>query len=134
MNACYVAPVVSDSVRPYGLQPTRFLCQEFSRQEYRILVGCCALLQGIFQTQGSNPHLLYLTCIGRQVFYHWCLLGSPQSHIFSPQTRHSYLIFPEHECHGILRILTLYKPVAIKATEAACNQNCYQVCTAGQGF
>ena len=23
-------------------------------------VGCCALLQGIFPTQGSNPRLLYL--------------------------------------------------------------------------
>ena len=25
-------------------------------------VGCHALLQGIFPTQGSNPHLLYLLC------------------------------------------------------------------------
>ena len=34
------------------------LSMGFSLQEYG--VGCHALLQGIFPTQGSNPHLLYL--------------------------------------------------------------------------
>ena len=29
-------------------------------------LGCCALLQGIFPTQGSNPHLLHC----RQILYH----------------------------------------------------------------
>jgi len=29
-------------------------------------VGCHALLQGIFLTQGSNLHL-YVSCIGRQI-------------------------------------------------------------------
>ena len=37
---------------------------------------CCALLQGIFLTQGSNSHLLCLTCIGRQVLYHQHCLGN----------------------------------------------------------
>ena len=32
-------------------------------------VGCHALLQGIFPTQGSNPRLLHLF-IGRWVLYH----------------------------------------------------------------
>ena len=32
-------------------------------------VGCHALLQGIFPTQGSNPRLLHLL-IGRWVLYH----------------------------------------------------------------
>ena len=32
-------------------------------------VGCHALLQGIFLTQGSGPHLLH-PCIGRQLLYH----------------------------------------------------------------
>ena len=38
--------------------------------------GVCyhALLQGIFWTQGSNPHV---SCIGRQVLYHQRFLGSP---------------------------------------------------------
>ena len=44
-------------------------------------VGYHALLQGIFLTQGSNPHLLH-PCIGRQVVYHQCHLGSLISGIF----------------------------------------------------
>ena len=50
--------VVSDSLWPHGLQPTRLLCPwGFSRQEY--WSGCHALLQGLFQTQGLNPGLLH---------------------------------------------------------------------------
>ena len=36
----------------------------------RILVGCHFLLQGIFLTQGLNPHLLCLL-IGKWILYHW---------------------------------------------------------------
>ena len=50
---------MSDSVRPYGLQPARFLCPRDSPRN-NTGVGCCALLQGIFSTQGLNPHLLCL--------------------------------------------------------------------------
>ena len=32
--------------------------------------ACHFLLQGIFLTQGSNLHLLQVSCIGRQVLYH----------------------------------------------------------------
>ena len=38
-------------------------------------VGCPALLQGIFLTQGSNLGLLHR----RQFLYHWAILGSPMS-------------------------------------------------------
>ena len=37
-------------------------------------VGCQALLQGIFSTQGSNPVLLYC----RQILYHLSYQGSPR--------------------------------------------------------
>jgi len=30
-----------------------------------------AFLQGIVHTQGSNPHLLHISCTGRQVLYTW---------------------------------------------------------------
>ena len=40
-------------------------------------VGCCALLQGIFPTQGSNPHLLCLLPLAGRVLYHQRCLGSP---------------------------------------------------------
>ena len=50
--------VVSDSLRPHGLQPARLLCLwDFPGNNTR--VGCHFLLQGIFPTQGSNPGLLH---------------------------------------------------------------------------
>ena len=59
--------VMSDSLRPYGLYPTRLLCPWDSPGK-NTGVGCHALLQGIFPTQGSNLHLLcLLRC--RQILY-----------------------------------------------------------------
>ena len=43
---------------PYGLEPARLLCPWGSPDE-DTGVGCHALLQGIFLTQGSNPCLLW---------------------------------------------------------------------------
>ena len=40
-------------------------------------VGCHFLLQGVFLTQGSNPHLLYIL--------HWQEDSLPLSHLGSPQ-------------------------------------------------
>ena len=57
--------VVSDSLRPHGLQPTRLLCPWDSPGK-NMAVGSHILLQGIFPIQGSNPGLL--DC--RQIFYH----------------------------------------------------------------
>ena len=54
-----VASVVSDSLQPYGLYPNRLFCP-WNSQGKNTGVGCHALLQGIFLTQGSNPHLLRL--------------------------------------------------------------------------
>ena len=46
--------VMSNSLRPHGLQPARLLCPwGFSRQEY--WSGLHALLQGIFPSQGIKP-------------------------------------------------------------------------------
>ena len=42
---------------PYGREPTRLLCPWDSLGK-NTEVGCQLLLQGIFPTQGSNPHLL----------------------------------------------------------------------------
>ena len=55
--ACKVVSVVSDSVQPYGLKPTRLLCP-WNSPDKNPGVGCHALLQGIFLTQGSNPSLM----------------------------------------------------------------------------
>ena len=66
--------VVYDSLQPHGLQPTRLLCpRNFPGKNTG--VGCHAFLQGIFLTQGSNPHLLLLL--------HWQADSLPLSHLVS---------------------------------------------------
>ena len=57
---------MSDSVWLYGLYSARLFCPWNSLGK-STRVGCHALLQGIFPTQGSNPGLLYCG----QIFYHW---------------------------------------------------------------
>ena len=50
--------VVSDSLQPHGLLPMGLLCPwDFPGKNTG--VGCHALLQGIFPTQGLNPGLLH---------------------------------------------------------------------------
>ena len=56
--------VVSNSLQPHGLQPTRFLCP-WHFPGKNIGVGSHSLLQGIFSTQGSKTCLLHY----RQVLY-----------------------------------------------------------------
>ena len=48
-----------NSLHPYGLQPSRFLCSWDSPGK-NTRVGCHVLLQRIFLTQGSKLHLLCL--------------------------------------------------------------------------
>ena len=64
-----VCSVVSNSLQPHWLQPTRLLVHGDS-QGKNIGVGYHALLQGIFPTQGSNTGLLYwrwiLYCLSYQ--------------------------------------------------------------------
>ena len=75
VTLCYAmlsCSVVSDSLRPCGLQPTRLFCPwGFSRQEYWSGLPCPP--PGNFPTQGSNPGLLHCKQI------HYCLKhqGSP---------------------------------------------------------
>ena len=49
-------PILCDSM--YGLQPTGLLCPWDSPGK-NTEVGCHALLQGIFPTQGLNPSLSF---------------------------------------------------------------------------
>ena len=61
-------PVMSSSLRPHGLQPTRLLCPWDSPGK-NTAVGCHALLQGIFPTEGLNPGLLHCRWILYQLSY-----------------------------------------------------------------
>ena len=58
-----------DSVQPYGLQPAGLL-HPWDSPGKNTGVGCHALLQGIFQTQGLNLHLMS-PALARQVLYHF---------------------------------------------------------------
>ena len=64
---CFVTSVVCDSVQPYGQKLTRLLCLWDSPGK-NTGMGCHVPFQGIFLTQGSNPHLLHLLHC-RQILY-----------------------------------------------------------------
>ena len=68
-NSCcssVTCSVVSNSLRLHGLEPARVICP-WNSPDKKTGVGCHFFLQGIFLTQGSNPHCL--RC--RQILYHW---------------------------------------------------------------
>ena len=60
---------------PHGLQPATLLCPWDSPGK-NTGVGCHALLQGIFPTQGSNPGLQH----HRQILYSLSYPGNPNPH------------------------------------------------------
>ena len=67
--------LMSDSLRPHGLQSIRLLCAQDSPGK-NTGVGCHFLLQGIFPTQRSNPCLLGLL--------HWQANSLPLCHLGRP--------------------------------------------------
>ena len=65
--ACSVTSVMFDSLQPHRPYLARLLCP-WNFLGKNIGVGCHALLQEIFPTQGSNPQLLHLLH-HRQILY-----------------------------------------------------------------
>ena len=59
MSGCKGASVMSDSLRPHGLEPARLFCPWYSPGK-STGVRCHVLLQRTLLTQGSNSHLLCL--------------------------------------------------------------------------
>ena len=72
MRVCSVASVMSSSLYPYRLKPARLL-SPWDSPGQNPGVGCHALLQGVFPTQGSNPGLL-----------HWQVHSLPLMFIWKP--------------------------------------------------
>ena len=70
--------IVSDSLRPHRLGPTRLLCP-WNFPGNSTGVDCHFLLQGIFPTQGSNPGLLHC----RQMLYRLSHQGSPIAWLYT---------------------------------------------------
>ena len=64
VGVCVCRLVVSNSLRPHGLQPARLLCP-WNSPGKNTGVGCHSFLQEIFPAQGSNSDLL--NC--RQILY-----------------------------------------------------------------
>ena len=76
-HMCLFTSVVADSLWPHGLQPTRLFCPWDSPCK-NTGVGCHALLQGIFLTQGLNSGLLQLLHF-RRILYH---CATREAHIY----------------------------------------------------
>ena len=68
--------VMSDSLLPCGLQPTRLL-RPWDSPGKNSRVCCHFLLQRIFPTQGWNPHLLQLLHCW-QILCHWATRENPK--------------------------------------------------------
>ena len=71
---CVSCSVVSDPLRPHGLQPIRLLCS-WNFPGKNTGVGSHSLLQGIFPTQGSNLGLQHC----REIHYCLSYQRSPRS-------------------------------------------------------
>ena len=84
--------VVSNTLWPHGLWPARLLCPWDSPGK-NTGVGCHSLLQGIFPTQGLNPHLL-----------HWQADSLLLSHLGSPREIISF--FSPLELSAVLPLIT----------------------------
>ena len=69
---CVSCSILSGSLQPHGLQPTRFFCPWNSPGKNNG-VAWHTLLQGIFLTKGSNPGLPHC----RQILYHLRPQGNP---------------------------------------------------------
>ena len=76
-----MCPVLSDSLGHHGLQPPRFFCP-WNSPGKNTEVSCHFLLQEIFLSQGSNPHLLHLL--------HWQADSLPLEPLGKP---HKYICY-----------------------------------------
>ena len=80
-----------DPLRPHGLWPSRLFCT-WNLPGKNTGLGCSFLLQGIFPTQGLNPHLLPVSPALAGGFFTTCATCSINKQILT-----SVL---EEEAHG----------------------------------
>ena len=77
--------VVSNSLHPHRRQPMRLLCP-WNFPCKNTGADCRFLLWGSSQPR-DRTCVSYVSCIGRQVLYHQCSLGSPCSELVKPKER-----------------------------------------------
>ena len=93
-------------LRPRGLQPTRLLCPWDSAGK-NTGVGSHVLLQGIFPTQGLNPHLLPLISPALTGVLFCFVLFLPLAPPWEAQISCRYVLF--HMC--FFSLITVYTEV-----------------------
>ena len=81
------------------------LSRGFSSRNTR--VGCCTLLQGIFLTQGSNPHLLHC----RRILYLW---ATGEAHIYIYIYIYTHPHIDTHMYIYVLHVYEVWKTVKFK--------------------
>ena len=77
ITVCFSCSVVSDSLQPHGLWPTRLLCP-WGFPGKNTGVGSHSLLQKIFPTQGLNLGLLHC----KRILYQLSHKGSPKQTVW----------------------------------------------------
>ena len=113
VQAYWVTSVMSNFLGPFALLPTRLLCPWDSLGK-NTAVGCHALLQGIFLTQGSNLHLSCLLhcqagCLPGKPLY-WDALGQTTNWI-GTQTHPS--------ADRLLKVFLSLQPLLDRPTDSA---------------
>ena len=105
VSTCSIASVVSDSLRLYGPK----LLYPLDSSGKNTGVDCHALLQGIFLTQGLDPHLLHLLH-RRQILYHWATRVSPTCCLHAKSLQSCLILCNSKDCslpgssvHGVLQ-------------------------------
>ena len=112
--------VVSNPLRPRGLQPAKLLCPCDSSGKNTV-VGCHSLLQGLFLTQASNPSLPHC----RQILHHLSHQGSPKEDINffilnSKNFWHHFYVATL--CSSIFSIFSAFLCLLKKSSSQACLQ------------
>ena len=81
-NKCFYACLLSHFscvqlfVTPWTVAHQALLSRRFSRQDYWSVSPCPPPRN--FPDPGIEPTFTYVSCIGRQVLYHYCHPGSPR--------------------------------------------------------
>ena len=78
--ACSVTSVLSNSLWPYGLLPTRLLCSQDSSGKNTTVV-CPFPSPGDLPDPGIKPNISSVSCIGKQVLYQLSQMEAPEQYL-----------------------------------------------------
>ena len=128
-SAILTPPPISSSLKPYELQPTRLFCPwDFPAKNTGM--GCHVLLQGIFLTQGLNPHFLRLLHC-RWILYRWVTREALQRCVDMGSNIHSHcFLYLQEEEFAVQMMRWLFKAVTTADSlgtflcRAACLSSC----------